>query len=42
VIGALLLGSPLLAALSLPLVFGVLLLIQGAALIFLAFRIRTA
>jgi len=42
VIGALLLGSPLLATLSLPLVFGVLLLIQGAGLIFLAFRIRTA
>lgn len=42
VIGALLLGSPLIAALSLPLVFGVLLLIQGAGLIILAFRARAA
>ena len=41
-IGALLLGSPLLAALSLPLVFGILLLIQGAGLVILAFRIRSA
>ena len=42
VIGALLLGSPLLAALSLPLVFGILLLIQGAGLVILAFRVRAA
>lgn len=42
VIGALLLGSPLLAALSLPLVFGILLLIQGVGLIILAFRVRAA
>jgi uncharacterized membrane protein HdeD (DUF308 family) len=41
-IGLLLLGSPLTAALAVPLVFGVLLLIQGVALIILAFRIRTA
>jgi len=42
VIGAVLLGSPLLAALSLPLVFAILLLIQGAGLIILAFRVRAA
>jgi uncharacterized membrane protein HdeD (DUF308 family) len=42
VIGAVLLASPLLAALSLPLVFGILLLIQGMGLILLAFRIRSA
>ena len=42
VIGALLLGSPLIAALSLPLVFGVLLLIQGVGLVILAFRVRAA
>lgn len=42
VIGVLLLASPLLAALSLPLVFGILLLIQGMGLILLAFRIRSA
>lgn len=42
VIGLLLLGSPLMAALSLPLVFGILLLIQGAMLIALALRVRTA
>ena len=42
VIGALLLGSPLIAALSLPLVFGVLLLIQGTGLVILAFRVRAA
>lgn len=42
VIGVLLLGSPLIAALSLPLVFGVLLLIQGTGLVILAFRVRAA
>ena len=42
VIGAMLLGSPLIAALSLPLVFGVLLLIQGIGLVILAFRVRAA
>jgi uncharacterized membrane protein HdeD (DUF308 family) len=41
VIGLLLLASPVSAALAVPLVFGVLLLIQGIALIILAFRIRT-
>jgi uncharacterized membrane protein HdeD (DUF308 family) len=41
VIGLLLLASPVSAALAVPLVFGVLLLIQGVALIILAFRIRT-
>jgi uncharacterized membrane protein HdeD (DUF308 family) len=39
-VGILLLGSPLAAALAVPLVFGVLLLIQGAGLMILAFRIR--
>jgi uncharacterized membrane protein HdeD (DUF308 family) len=42
VIGLLLLSSPLTAALAVPMVFGVLLLIQGVALIVLAFRIRAA
>ena len=42
VIGLLLLGAPWTAALAVPLVFGVLLLIQGIALIFLALRVRTA
>ena len=41
-IGGLLLGSPLIAALSLPLVFGVLLLIQGIGLVIMAFRVRAA
>jgi uncharacterized membrane protein HdeD (DUF308 family) len=40
-VGLLLLGSPLAAALAVPLVFGVLLLIQGVGLIILAFRVRT-
>jgi uncharacterized membrane protein HdeD (DUF308 family) len=39
-IGLLLLSSPIAAALAVPIVFGVLLLIEGAALIFLAFRLR--
>ena len=39
-VGLLLLGSPIAAALAVPLVFGVLLLIQGAGLIILAFRVR--
>ena len=39
-VGVLLLGSPLAAALAVPLVFGVLLLIQGAGLMILAFRVR--
>jgi uncharacterized membrane protein HdeD (DUF308 family) len=42
IIGLLLLGSPLMAALALPLVFGLLLLIQGILLIILAFRVRAA
>ena len=41
VVGLLLLGSPVAAALAVPLVFGVLLLVQGVALIVLAFRVRT-
>lgn len=39
-IGLLLLSSPIAAALAVPIVFGVLLLIEGVALIFLAFRLR--
>jgi uncharacterized membrane protein HdeD (DUF308 family) len=42
VIGVLLLGAPLTVALAVPLVFGLLLLIQGIALIVLALRVRTA
>ena len=40
VVGLLLLGSPIAAALAVPLVFGVLLLIQGVAHVILAFRAR--
>jgi uncharacterized membrane protein HdeD (DUF308 family) len=40
VIGLILLGSPLMAALAVPLVFGILLLIQGVILIIWAFRVR--
>ncbi len=39
-VGILLLGSPIAAALAVPIVFGALLLIQGAGLIILAFRVR--
>jgi uncharacterized membrane protein HdeD (DUF308 family) len=39
-VGVLLLSLPVAAALAVPLVFGVLLLIQGAGLIVLAFRVR--
>jgi uncharacterized membrane protein HdeD (DUF308 family) len=39
-IGLLLLGSPVAAALAEPLVFGVLLLVEGIALIIWAFRVR--
>jgi hypothetical protein len=39
-VGILLLGSLIAAALAVPIVFGVLLLIQGAGLIMLAFRAR--
>ena len=42
VIGLFLLASPLMAALAVPLVFGALLLIQGAGLIVLGFRVRAA
>ena len=41
VIGLLLLSSPTAAALAVPLVFGALLLVEGVALIVLAFRVRT-
>ena len=40
VVGVLLLSSPVAAALAVPLVFGVLLLAQGIALIMWAFRVR--
>jgi uncharacterized membrane protein HdeD (DUF308 family) len=40
VIGLLLLSSPMTAGLAVPLVFGALLLVEGAALIILAFRVR--
>jgi uncharacterized membrane protein HdeD (DUF308 family) len=39
-IGLLLLGSPVAAALAVPLVFGILLLIQGVALIIWGFRVK--
>ena len=39
-VGILLISSPIAAALAVPIVFGVLLLIQGAGLIILAFRVR--
>lgn len=42
VIGVLLLGAPLAATVAVPLVFGLLLLFQGIALIVLAFRVRSA
>jgi len=41
-IGALLLSSPATAALAVPLVFGVILLIEGVGLIIVAFRSRAA
>lgn len=41
IIGLILLGSPMVAALAVPLVFGILLLIQGVILIIWAFRIRS-
>ena len=39
-VGLLLLGSPVAAALAVPFVFGVLLLVQGVGLIIVAFRVR--
>jgi len=39
-VGLLLLGSPVAAALAVPVVFGVLLLVQGVGLIIWAFRVR--
>ncbi len=41
IIGLILLGSPMVAALAVPLVFGILLLVQGVILIIWAFRIRS-
>jgi len=40
-IGLLLLSSPATAALAVPLVFGIILLVQGFSLVFWAFRVRT-
>jgi len=40
VIGLILLGSPMVAALAVPLVFGILLLIQGVVLIIWSFRVK--
>lgn len=40
-IGILLLSAPMAAALAVPLVFGILLIVQGGALVGLAFRVRT-
>jgi len=40
VIGLILLGSPMVAALAVPLVFGILLVIQGVILIVWAFKVR--
>jgi uncharacterized membrane protein HdeD (DUF308 family) len=40
-LGLLLLGAPVAALLAVPLVFGVLLLVQGVALVFWAFRVRS-
>ena len=39
-VGLLLLGSPVAATLAVPLVFGALLLIQGVASVFFAFRVH--
>jgi uncharacterized membrane protein HdeD (DUF308 family) len=39
-IGALLLGAPMTTALAVPFVFGILLLIEGVALIVYAFRVK--
>ena len=41
VIGLLLLGAPVAAAIAVPLVFGILLLVQGVILIIWAFRVRS-
>jgi uncharacterized membrane protein HdeD (DUF308 family) len=41
-VGLLLLGRPMAAALAVPLVFGILLLVQGVALLIWAFRVRSA
>lgn len=40
IIGLILLGSPMVAALAVPLVFGILLVIEGVILIIWAFRVR--
>jgi uncharacterized membrane protein HdeD (DUF308 family) len=40
IIGLILLGSPMMAAVAVPLVFGILLLVQGVILIIWAFRVR--
>jgi uncharacterized membrane protein HdeD (DUF308 family) len=40
IIGLILLGSPMMAALAVPLVFGILLLIEGVALLYWAFKVK--
>jgi uncharacterized membrane protein HdeD (DUF308 family) len=40
IIGVLLLSAPMAAALAVPLVFGILLILQGGALVALAFRVK--
>jgi uncharacterized membrane protein HdeD (DUF308 family) len=40
IIGLVLLGSPVMATLAVPFVFGILLLIEGIALVIWAFRVR--
>jgi uncharacterized membrane protein HdeD (DUF308 family) len=40
ILGAILIGSPMAAALAVPLVFGVILLVQGVGLVIWAFRVR--
>lgn len=41
IIGVLLLSAPMAAALAVPLVFGILLILQGGALVALAFRVKS-
>jgi uncharacterized membrane protein HdeD (DUF308 family) len=40
IIGLILLGSPMVAALAVPLVFGILLIVEGIALLFWAFKVK--
>lgn len=40
IIGLILLGSPMVAALAVPLMFGILLIVEGIALLFWAFKVK--